>query len=398
MLSRNAGGSTVAVISLDIDDLGRQRQPGTRRRGPAAVRGRGPHRRAWPSATSPARSSGDEFVVVLERAHGEAQVLELADRLRRRWNGPRRRRSGAHRHRLRRGRHDHDRETAAEVLLVQTRTLPCTRPSRWASGARSCSSPHAHRAGGPPELRADLARAIDTEQFVAHYQPIVDLLTRRIVGCEALIRWQHPQRSLLSPPCSSRWPRVGPDRRHGRVDDGAGVPRPVRVAVVHARGRRGMTISVNLTAQEVHGERLVPVVTDILRRTGLPADRLVLEVTESNLLSDTQVIQDRMQRLRELGTRLRPTTSGLATRRSATCEVRLRRVEDRPLLHRGPRPPDQPPDRDRRARPGPQLQVRVVAEGSRKRDQEQALIELGCVYARATGTPAPSPPPSSASC
>jgi len=234
------------------------------------------------------------------------------------------------------------------------------------------------------ELRADLARAIDTEQFVAHYQPIVSLATRRIVGCEALIRWQHPQRGLLSPalfvPLAEETGLIGQ----------MGEWMMERACRDLSEWRRTMpeiaepmTISVNLTAQEVNGERLVPVVTDILRRTGLPADRLVLEVTESNLLSDTDVIQERMQRLRALGTRL--AIDDFGTGYSSLGYVQKFAFDVLKIDRSFVEALDRQTNRQivtaviDLAR---ELGVKVVAEGIEELEQEQALIELGAEFAQ----------------
>ena len=386
MLSRNAGGSTVAVISLDIDDFKDVNDSlghGVGDRLLYAVADRIKESLAFGDIA--ARSSGDEFVVVLERAHGEAQVLELADRLL----------SSLERPFDVDGReltvtasagvaYDHDRETAAEVLLRNADTA-MYKAKQMGKRRSVVFEPHMHTASADRlELRADLARAIDTEQFVAHYQPIVDLLTRQIVGCEALIRWQHPQRGLLSPavfvPLAEESGLIGAmgEWMLERACRDLSEWRSSMPEVAEA-----MTISVNLTAQEVHGERLVPVVTDILRRTGLPADRLVLEVTESNLLSDTQVIQDRMQRLRELGTRL--AIDDFGTGYSSLGYVQKFAFDvlkiDRSFIEGLDRQTNRQIvtavlDLAR------ELQVRVVAEGIEEEDQEQALIELGCVYAQ----------------
>jgi len=386
MLSRNAGGSTVAVISLDIDDFKDVNDSlghGVGDRLLYAVADRIKESLAFGDIA--ARSSGDEFVVVLERAHGEAQVLELADRLL----------SSLERPFDVDGReltvtasagvaYDHDRETAAEVLLRNADTA-MYKAKQMGKRRSVVFEPHMHTASADRlELRADLARAIDTEQFVAHYQPIVDLLTRRIVGCEALIRWQHPQRGLLSPavfvPLAEESGLIGA-MGEWMMERACRDLSEWRSSMPEAA--EAMTISVNLTAQEVHGERLVPVVTDILRRTGLPADRLVLEVTESNLLSDTQVIQDRMQRLRELGTRL--AIDDFGTGYSSLGYVQKFAFDvlkiDRSFIEGLDRQTNRQIvtavlDLAR------ELQVRVVAEGIEEEDQEQALIELGCVYAQ----------------
>ncbi len=386
MLGRNAGGSTVAVISLDIDDFKDVNDSlghGVGDRLLYAVADRIKESLAFGDVA--ARGGGDEFIVVLERAHGEAQVLELAERLL----------SSIERPFTIDGRelsvtasagvaYDHDRETAAEVLLRNADTA-MYRAKQLGKRRSVVFESHMHTASFDRlELRADLARAIETDQFMAHYQPIVDLETHQIVGCEALIRWQHPHRGLLSPaifvPLAEESGLIGPmgewmlERACRDLSDW----RHTMPELAEA-----LTMSVNLTAQEVHGERLVPVVTDILRRTGLPADRLVLEVTESNLLSDTDVIQERMQRLRALGTRLAIDDFGTGysslgyIQRFAFDVLKIDRSFVEGL--------DRQTNRQivtavlDLAR---ELGVRVVAEGIEEEEQERALVELGCKFAQ----------------
>ncbi len=386
MLGRNAGGSTVAVISLDIDDfkdINDSLGHGVGDRLLYAVADRIKESLAFGDVA--ARGGGDEFIVVLERAHGEDQVLELADRLI----------SSMERPFQIDGRelsitasagvaYDHDREIAAEVLLRNADTA-MYRAKQLGKRRSVVFESHMHTASFDRlELRADLARAIETDQFMAHYQPIVELATRRIVGCEALIRWQHPHRGLLSPAIF-----VPLAEETGLISQ-MGEWMMERACRDLADWRSTMpeladplTISVNLTAQEVHGERLVPVVTDILRRTGLPADRLVLEVTESNLLSDTDVIQERMQKLRALGTRLAIDDFGTGysslgyIQRFAFDVLKIDRSFVEGL--------DRQTNRQivtavlDLAR---ELGVRVVAEGIEEEEQEQALLELGCQFAQ----------------
>ncbi|MBS1837604.1 MAG: EAL domain-containing protein [Actinobacteria bacterium] len=386
MLSRNAGASTVAAISLDIDDfkdINDSLGHGVGDRLLHAVAERIKESLAFGDVA--ARTGGDEFIVVLERAHGETQVLEVAEQLL----------SSLERPFTIDGRdlsvtasagvaYDHDRDTVAEVLIRNADTA-MYRAKQLGKRRSVVFESHMHTASFDRlELRADLARAIETEQFMAHYQPIIDLATHTIVGCEALIRWQHPRRGMLSPaifvPLAEESGLIAP----------MGEWMLERACRDLAEWRRdmpevagAMTISVNLTAQEVHGERLVPVVTDILRRTGLPADRLVLEVTESNLLSDTDVIQERMQTLRALGTRLAIDDFGTGysslgyVQRFAFDVLKI----DRSFVEGLERPTN------RRivtavidlAR---ELGVRVVAEGIEEEDQERALIELGCPLAQ----------------
>jgi EAL domain-containing protein (putative c-di-GMP-specific phosphodiesterase class I) len=227
-------------------------------------------------------------------------------------------------------------------------------------------------------------RALETDQFSAHYQPIVDLETRRITGCEALVRWEHPRRGLLSPAIFV--PLAEESGLIGQLGEWM-LERACRDLAEWRAELPGvaddLTISVNLSAQEVHAERLVPAVTDILRRTGLPADRLVLEVTESNLLSDTDVIQDRMQKLRSLGARLAIDDFGTGysslgyIQRFAFDVLKIDRSFVEGL--------DRTTNRQivtavlDLAR---ELGVRVVAEGIEQPEQEATLVELGCQYAQ----------------
>jgi len=384
MLSRNAGGSTVAVVSLDIDDfkdINDSLGHGFGDRLLFAVAERIKESLAFGDIE--ARAGGDEFVVVLERAHGEDRVLELADRLLLSLEQPF----------VVDGRelsitasagvaYDHDRTSAAEVLLRNADTA-MYRAKQLGKRRSVVFEPHMHTASFDRlELRADLTRALDTDQFVAHYQPILDLDTHRIVGAEALVRWEHPHRGLLSPaifvPLAEETGLIGQlgefmmERACRDLADWRSTMPEVA---------EPLTISVNLSAQEVHAERLVPAVTDILHRTGLPADRLVLEVTESNLLSDTDVIQDQMQRLRSLGARLAIDDFGTGysslgyIQRFAFDVMKIDRSFVEGL--------DRTTNRQivtavlDLAR---ELGVRVVAEGIEQESQEQALVELGCHF------------------
>jgi len=386
MLGHNAGSTTVAVISLDIDDfkdindsLGHA--AGDRLLYAVAER----IKESLTYGDTAARTGGDEFVVVLERAHGEDQVHEVAERLLTSIDQPF----------TVDGRDlsitasagiafDHDRDNVAEVLIRNADTA-MYRAKQMGKRRSAVFEAHMHTASFDRlELRADLARAIETDQFVAHYQPIVDLHSHTIIGCEALIRWQHPRRGLLSPgifvPLAEESGLIG---AMGEWMLQRACTDLADWRATMAEVAEGLTVSVNLTAQEVHNERLVPIVTQILRRTGLPADRLVLEVTESNLLSDTDVIQERMQTLRALGTRLAIDDFGTGysslgyVQRFAFDVLKI----DRSFIEGLDRPTNRQIvtavlDLAR------ELGVRVVAEGIEEEAQERALIDLGCRYAQ----------------
>jgi diguanylate cyclase (GGDEF)-like protein/PAS domain S-box-containing protein len=154
------------------------------------------------------------------------------------------------------------------------------------------------------QLSADLRGAIDDNQLVLHYQPIIELATDRIVGVEALVRWQHPERGLL-----------GPEQFIGLAEE-SGLIVPLghqvlrRALLAAASWQREMTddsqltVTVNLSARQLQEDTLVNEVHDALTESGIDAARLVLEITESMLLPGEGVTVERLRALADLGVRL----------------------------------------------------------------------------------------------
>jgi diguanylate cyclase (GGDEF)-like protein/PAS domain S-box-containing protein len=151
------------------------------------------------------------------------------------------------------------------------------------------------------ELRADLQRALNRTELILHYQPTVELATGRVVGFEALVRWQHPSRGFLSPalfiPMAEETGLILPL--------GAWVLREACVAAAGMqRGGLSPTMSVNVSAQQLAQPGFVQAVVDTLAYSGLASDRLVLEITETVVLRDLAAVAPRLTALRELGVRI----------------------------------------------------------------------------------------------
>jgi len=131
------------------------------------------------------------------------------------------------------------------------------------------------------ELENNIRRAIRTEEFVVHYQPIVHLRSGEVRKVEALVRWKHPERGLLDP--SQFLP----------VAEESGLVVPLGEGVLEEACRQvkrwqdehprvpPLAVSVNLSARQLRDPRLVKTVEDVLQRTGFEAHRLSLEITET---------------------------------------------------------------------------------------------------------------------
>lgn len=147
-------------------------------------------------------------------------------------------------------------------------------------------------------LREDLHRALETGELVNEYQPIFDLATGEVIGAEALVRWQHPTRGMLSP---GAFVGLAEERSDLIVPLGAGVLERACRAAVEWSATRPLTVNVNLSARQVHEPGLVETVERVLRQTGLPASRLTLEITESILVEDPLRAAGTLTALKELG-------------------------------------------------------------------------------------------------
>ncbi|WP_298803796.1 EAL domain-containing protein [uncultured Pseudokineococcus sp.] len=242
-----------------------------------------------------ARLGGDEFAVLLEDVTSEGHAVEVAERLVHAVSAPLRSlgielgvgasvgvalaADGA---------------GDAHALLGEA-DLAMYRAKAEGGGAVVVFHPsmHAERTDRLA-LEADLARAVDREELVLHYQPVVDLRDGRVLGAEALVRWQHPVRGLLGPDVFVPVAEA--------TGDIAAVGRWVlreacRAAVRWRVTAPSATVAVNVSPRQVADPGFVALVRDALRDARLPPEALVLEITESMLLPGGAPV---LQRLEEL--------------------------------------------------------------------------------------------------
>jgi diguanylate cyclase (GGDEF)-like protein len=154
------------------------------------------------------------------------------------------------------------------------------------------------------QIETDLRLAIERQEFLIHYQPLVSLETNRIIGFESLVRWQHPQRGLLSP--SEFIP----------VAEEIGLMVPIDRWVIGKACQQiqqwqeqtkrfpPLSISVNVCNKHFIQPNIVPQISQILQQTSLDAPRLKLEITENVIMENDRSATATLSQLKALGIRL----------------------------------------------------------------------------------------------
>jgi diguanylate cyclase (GGDEF)-like protein/excisionase family DNA binding protein len=250
-----------------------------------------------------ARVSGDEFAILCEGSAGERGAIELAEQVLRALRPPV-------------VLDEHEVFTAASIGIAVASGRAASAESLLSDAQLAMG--RAKRRGGRYELfdqamrrrtlehlglERDLRRALDQEEFELHYQPIVSLDEQRIVGLEALVRWRHPRRGLVSPAAFiplaeesglilplGRWVLQEACRQLARWSAEPDIDVPY--------------VSVNLSARQLAQPDLPEEIAELLRVTGVAPDRLALELTESVLMEETDSPTAVLDRLDGLGVRL----------------------------------------------------------------------------------------------
>jgi diguanylate cyclase (GGDEF)-like protein/PAS domain S-box-containing protein len=148
------------------------------------------------------------------------------------------------------------------------------------------------------ELKSDLDAALAGDQFFLLYQPIFDLDNVRMRGVEALIRWNHPSRGVISP--DDFIPVLEDSGMIVEVGRWVLDQACAQAALWHARGH-ATTVSVNVSMRQLESESLVDHVKSALASSGLDPGCLIIEVTESTLMRDAHATVSRLKNLKEVG-------------------------------------------------------------------------------------------------
>jgi diguanylate cyclase (GGDEF)-like protein/PAS domain S-box-containing protein len=154
------------------------------------------------------------------------------------------------------------------------------------------------RAQSRRKIEIDLRDAIQNDVLRPYYQPLVDLSTGRITGFEALVRWPHPERGMVSPA------EFIPVAEETGLINALGGLMLRRACMDAAKWPDDVRVAVNLSPLQFRVGNLLSVVMDALKQSGLPAKRLELEITETLLLEKSSQVLATLHALRALGVRI----------------------------------------------------------------------------------------------
>ncbi|NLR74020.1 putative bifunctional diguanylate cyclase/phosphodiesterase [Leeia aquatica] len=232
------------------------------------------------------------------------------------------------------------------------------------------------------DMERQLRTAIKLKQFELHYQPQVDLQSGALVGMEALIRWRHPEKGLVSP------------LRFIPIAEETGLIVPIgewvlkeacrQSKVWQDMGLRKTPVAVNLSARQFLKGSLVDTVQQALDESGLEAEFLELEITESLLMYEVEDTIQLLTRLNDLGVSL--AIDDFGTGYSSLSYLKRFPIDhlkvDRSFVRDVINDPDDASITSAIVAMAHNLKLNVVAEGVETEDQAQFLRDLGCEYAQ----------------
>jgi len=223
-----------------------------------------------------------------------------------------------------------------------------------------------------------LKQAMTKKEFRLHYQPIIDLTNNRIVGCEALVRWNHPSGELALP---SHF--VVQAENSGLIIE-LGYWIAEQACLFQSRlfndFQKDLFVTINLSGKQFEDQFLVPSLADIMDRTGARRDRIKFEITESLLIDNPELGSQSLHQLKETGAKL--AIDDFGTGYSALGYLKRFAVDalkiDRSFVR------DIPTDADDMALAraiivmGQSLRLKIIAEGVETEQQRDFLRDEGC--------------------
>ncbi|MEX2275219.1 MAG: EAL domain-containing protein [Actinomycetota bacterium] len=297
----------VAVLFMDLDDFKTINDSMGHAAGDELLRGVGDRvRDALRASDTAARLGGDEFGVLLEEGGDGLHAAEVAQRILEDLHAPfaiddkevfARASIGIA---ITDG--DHAGEEGAEELLRNADVAMYMAKERGKGRYQVFESAMHDTALKRLELKADLQRALEHDEFILHFQPVIELESGSVSGVEALVRWQHPVRGLVPPlefiPLAEETGLIAPLGRW-----------VLREACLTAKALQetvapSLHIAVNLSARQLQRAEIIDEVRQVLDETMLDPGKLILEITETVMMQDMELSISRLTQLKELGVQL----------------------------------------------------------------------------------------------
>ena len=241
-------------------------------------------------------------------------------------------------------------------------------------------------------LIGDLHCALEQEQFVVYYQPQTDLATMRVVGCEALMRWQHPERGLVSP--ATFIPLAEESGFMQPIGEWVLRQACTQAAAWEREFHNQLRVGVNLSARQFQHSGLIEAVASALDEAGLPARLLELEVTETAILADPEAAASILSEVAKMGISI--ALDDFGTGYSSLSHLRQLPIDrlkiDRSFVSRLPDDADDCAIAAAVIDMARNLGLRVIAEGVETRQQVTFLRDRGCheVQGYLFGKPVPA--------
>lgn len=243
------------------------------------------------------------------------------------------------------------------------------------------------------EIRNELERAVRDQELLLYYQPVIDLTTLAPVGCEALVRWAHPARGLVSP------------AEFVAVAEESGLICDIGRYVLREACRQcqmwqtafpdlpAFSISVNVSPRQLGNQRFVSDVWDALSYSGLHPSRLVLEITESLMADDSENARRMLARLKATGVRISLDDFGTGYSSLSVLQdlpIDILKI-DRAFIGRMLDDPRGGAFVQAIVRMGKTLGLGLIAEGVEIPEQAERLLALGCTEAQGFYFARPAP-------
>ena len=229
-------------------------------------------------------------------------------------------------------------------------------------------------------LERDLRRALERDEFLLYYQPQVDLATGAVVGAEALLRWQHHERGMVSP--ADFVPVLEETNQIVRVGGWILAEACRRTGAWHDAGFAPLRIAVNLSARQLGRESLVYYVERALEESGLDPACLELEITESLLVEDAEAGLRSVEQLKKAVDGLRISIDDFGTGYSSLYRLKALPIErlkiDRSFIGGVTKDPEDSAITAAVISLAHSLRLQVTAEGVETAEQLAFLRERGC--------------------